>query len=1199
MKRLIETMLGRLFGEKEQAAPQPERRAELHDPLDVVSRTQRWEFSKADPIQRTVNDFPFAESLLAQASVGDSADTGAVSSTTVMDSSDSPISAKFNSSYAVPDQLQNWFMSQSFIGYQACALIAQHWLVDKACSMAGEDAIRNGWDLNAVGDDELSKEDYDRMREFDVIFKLKENLKELNRFKNVFGIRIAMFKVESNDPKYYEKPFNIDGVTEDSYRGISQIDPYWMTPVMTSSSTTDPSSIHFYDPEFWVINGKRYHRSHLIIIRGPQPADVLKPTYIFGGIPMTQRIYERVYAAERTANEAPLLALSKRTTSLHVDVEKAITQQSKFEEKLAFWVKYRDNHAVKVLGKDENIEQFDTNLSDFDSIIMNQYQLVAAISKVPATKLLGTSPKGFNATGDFELISYHEELESIQEHDMSPLLSRHYDILGRSLGIKAKVQVVFEPVDSVTSAQQAEINAKKATTAQAYVTMGAVSPDEVREALRDDKKSDFNRLTDEGAEEEPGMSPENLARFQEAGAEEDKGEASQMAATAKVQQVEGQPAGAPQEDGEDEGAPVSMVAANKPKENTSIPAQTSNEKQLAAALEVLTARLQAVEALMTAEGVDLPKSITPSIARSVKPSVTGLEPTVSGVGAVMPQMDPAKQPKMRMAGLLLSIENPRGTIRQGMGLDGQMWSVKMPHHYGFIKGTVGADGDEVDCFVGKNLASDKVFVINQLNPEDESFDEHKCMLGFDDEASAKAAYDSSYSAGWKGFGDMVEMTMDEFKEWLAGDGDDPVAMDDAGKFKEELHPRAKNGQFGKGGSSAASTSKPAKAKLGSKKDALPNLAKSITEANNGKAPTPKEFHDKAVEMGFEIIPAQSVKYLKMYLKTQKEGESKDKPKEEKQTPQQIQKDHKEESKEIAEKNAHGSPASMVTVEAVKAGYQKEGTYNGIDYYKANGKKISYKPETDTWLSMDGSGVKAQGEGLKTLLAHLKDNPAGAATANTNTASPKPTPQTASHSTTTATAKAYGHHIPAEKFSYSKHGIADDKALPPRVKESITAYKGSSYKSINNALRFHDSFDPSEVSPTTMAHILNLQRAFAQVAPSKKTVTVGRKVDIEALKTMAKDAGLKDLSDLKAGMTLRDTGIVSTSHSASVWNGNVKFEIDLPKGSKAIDISETAKLNQSEQEVLLPPNSKFVIKEVNTGEAAKGFTYHIKCEFIPH
>src|SRR5579864_1991001 len=107
------------------------------------------------------------------------------------------------------------------------------------------------------------------------------------------------------------------------------------------------------------------------------------------------------------------------------------------------------------------MEQFDTVMSDFDSIIMNQYQIVAAIARTPSTKLLGTSPNGFNATGEFESKSYHEELESIQEHVMMPMLERHYEILGRSLGIETEIGVVFNSVDSVSTKERADLNKVK------------------------------------------------------------------------------------------------------------------------------------------------------------------------------------------------------------------------------------------------------------------------------------------------------------------------------------------------------------------------------------------------------------------------------------------------------------------------------------------------------------------------------------------------------------------------------------------------------------------------------------------------------------------------------------------------------------------------------------------------------------------
>ncbi|ABL96855.1 minor head protein-like protein [Burkholderia phage BcepF1] len=762
-----------------------------HDPLDPLARTrQNWpvQKEKPNPIIRSVKDFPFVEisdSVNAKSVSGknfamDSAVRSAIKAITGFAMDDGggapvPIGAEGKqSSYAVPEALQDWYLSQGFIGHQACALIAQHWLVDKACSLAGEDAIRNGWHLKSLGEgEEIDEESLEKFKAIDVEFKVKENLIEFNRFKNVFGIRVAIFVVDSEDPDYYEKPFNPDGITPGSYRGISQIDPYWMMPMLTAESTADPSSQFFYEPEFWIISGQKYHRSHLIIARGPQPADILKPTYIFGGIPLVQRIYERVYAAERTANEAPLLAMNKRTTAIHTDTAKAIANEDKFIQRLMFWVRYRDNHAVKVLGTDETMEQFDTSLADFDAVIMGQYQLVASIAKTPATKLLGTAPKGFNSTGEFETISYHEELESIQEHVYMPFLQRHYLISRLSLGIQHEIDVVMEPVASMTAQQQADLNKTKAEGGKVLIDGGVISPDEERNRIRDDKRSGYNRLTKEDAEETPGASPENLAAYQKAGAAQETASAKETQAGAAVTTAEGDqpnvqmvPSMKPgQMVGPEVGITAPMPEDDAPVAGVVAKLAELQQAQMGAVTGVLARLVEQLDRMhdrTIAEGADIGQY--DASGRTVKPgTIATIRPSVSGnhVG----EQPTYQLPKMKMNGRILRIENPRGTVRSGISQTGDAWSVNMPHHYGFISGVKGYDGDELDCFVGPNTASKKVFVVNQKDKEG-AFDEHKCMLGFDDFEQAKEAYNSAFRPGWDGFDSMFELDWTAFDSWM-------------------------------------------------------------------------------------------------------------------------------------------------------------------------------------------------------------------------------------------------------------------------------------------------------------------------------------------------------------------------------------------------------------------------------------------------
>jgi len=118
------------------------------------------------------------------------------------------------------------------------------------------------------------------------------------------------------------------------------------------------------------------------------------------------------------------------------------------------------------------------------------------------------------------------------------------------------------------------------------------------------------------------------------------------------------------------------------------------------------------------------------------------------------------------------IETPAGTVRRGYN-----FVTTMPADYGYIRGVTGADGDQVDCWVGPSHASNKVFVIDQRNLDTGEFDEHKCMLGYYSKESALDDYVLGYSDG-KGASRVMHITefdMPGFKQWLAvGDKTKPI-----------------------------------------------------------------------------------------------------------------------------------------------------------------------------------------------------------------------------------------------------------------------------------------------------------------------------------------------------------------------------------------------------------------------------------------
>ncbi|MGY3876476.1 LPD38 domain-containing protein [Aeromonas enteropelogenes] len=129
-----------------------------------------------------------------------------------------------------------------------------------------------------------------------------------------------------------------------------------------------------------------------------------------------------------------------------------------------------------------------------------------------------------------------------------------------------------------------------------------------------------------------------------------------------------------------------------------------------------------------------------------------------------------KKGHITLQGLDITLENTKGSTRTGTDQDGRTWQSTLAHDYGYIKRTSGTDGDQVDVFIGDQPDSETVFVVDQIDPRSGAFDEHKVMLGFADEAAARAGYLASYENGWQGLGAIKAMTLDTFKRWLNDGG---------------------------------------------------------------------------------------------------------------------------------------------------------------------------------------------------------------------------------------------------------------------------------------------------------------------------------------------------------------------------------------------------------------------------------------------
>ena len=119
--------------------------------------------------------------------------------------------------------------------------------------------------------------------------------------------------------------------------------------------------------------------------------------------------------------------------------------------------------------------------------------------------------------------------------------------------------------------------------------------------------------------------------------------------------------------------------------------------------------------------------------------------------------------KIPWRGLRLAIENEAGSVRTFRNPDGSIGEKRIIYPYGYVCGSTGADGDEVDCFVGPDLdVAPLVYIVRaQAKGDWDRYDEDKVMLGFASLEDAERAFLLCYDDD-RFLGEIVPMPVGEF-----------------------------------------------------------------------------------------------------------------------------------------------------------------------------------------------------------------------------------------------------------------------------------------------------------------------------------------------------------------------------------------------------------------------------------------------------
>jgi len=404
-----------------------------------------------------------------------------------------------------------WGEGLSFLGYPYLAELAQRPEYRNIVETVAEEMTRKWIELESAGDEDKSepiKTIEDAMKRLG----MREAFQRAAELDGYFGMGMVYLDMLMPDGKTpvldvaeeLRLPLILDEskITRDSLRGLVPIDPTWASPLNYNS--TDPLKDDFFKPNTWYVMGKAVHTSRLLIFRSREVPDILKASYNFGGLSLSQMSKPYVDNWLRTRQSVSDLLHSFTTWVLKTNMQGYLQDVGAFVKRMAAFVLGRDNRGLLLVDKDtEELDNLSVPLGSLDKLQAQAQEQMAFPAKEPILKFVGYTPTGLGETGEVIIRTWYDHVHAQQEKMMGHNVTDCLKVIQLSELGTIDPEITFRFVDlwELDEAGRAAVQKIKADTAAVLADMSAIDNDEVRQAFADDPESMFHGL--QGAAPEP------------------------------------------------------------------------------------------------------------------------------------------------------------------------------------------------------------------------------------------------------------------------------------------------------------------------------------------------------------------------------------------------------------------------------------------------------------------------------------------------------------------------------------------------------------------------------------------------------------------------------------------------------------------------------------------------------------------------
>jgi phage-related protein (TIGR01555 family) len=364
------------------------------------------------------------------------------------------------------------------------------WIARKVIDIPAFDATREWREWQA------EKKDITLIEEAENKFFLLQKVKQALVKARLYGGSALVMGIDAGAP---EKELKIDQVKKDGLKFVHAVSRYELTAGPIELDITSP---YFGEPQYYQRQaiGKpmfKIHPSRVVRFLGAEVADIQTAGFDGWGDSILQVVSDAIRACGTVNN-----GIANMIDEAKLDVIKIpgltdnitdLEYEGKLKARFGLAATAKSIYKMLLLDKEEEWQRITQAFTGLDDVMHMYLMIASGAADIPATRMLGQSPKGMNATGENDTRNYYDKVKTEQKTVMGPQLSRLDEVFIRSVfGTRPEeLHYDWRSLWQLDEKDSADVALKKAQAFKIDVDSGVIDPQVMRDARQ-------NQLIEDG-----------------------------------------------------------------------------------------------------------------------------------------------------------------------------------------------------------------------------------------------------------------------------------------------------------------------------------------------------------------------------------------------------------------------------------------------------------------------------------------------------------------------------------------------------------------------------------------------------------------------------------------------------------------------------------------------------------------------------